>query len=66
MLGFNINSLGLYSCSIMDNRGDMSQCDKYCLNVKINHCKPWAIMFILRFKIFILGFIYVVFKILIP
>ena len=37
-----------------------------CLNMKINHGKPLSTMFILGFIIFILGFVYLGFIILIP
>ena len=48
------------------NHGPTSHCDKGCLNMKINDGKPWSTMFILGFTIFILGFLYLGFIILIP
>lgn len=40
------------------NRGPTLDCDKDRLNMKINHGESWSTKFIIGFKIFILGFIY--------
>jgi len=67
----------------MVNLGPMLHCEKYSVNLKINHGQAWfnvtfkqglseyenqqwSMMFILVFIIFILGFIYLGFIILVP
>ena len=52
--------------SIMVNHSPTSNCDQYLVNMKINCGQLWSTIFILVFIIFILGFIYLLFIIIIP
>jgi len=72
MGGSNMVNNDLMSYCVKDclnmkiNHGPILYWDKDCLSMKINNSKPWSTIFILRFIIFILGFLYLGFIIFIP